>query len=221
MLPISSSPTRLLFALLPIILVNCLACGQSTVSTSTENQNNQPDDEPLPDCEWCGAMDAPADVDWQATIAPPDEKGEPLTLSGIVYQPDGVTPAKDILIYAYHTNSEGIYPKRDDETGNGRRHGYLRAWAKTNEQGHFQFKTIRPETYPSRNEPAHIHLTISGPGIDEYWLNALHFSGDPLLNQKHEAVSNRTGGTSNIISLKKDENGVWQGEKNILLEKRK
>ena len=220
MLPISNCPARLLFALLSIILASYLACGQSNVSQPTQNKNNQPDTKPLPNCEWCGAMDVPTDVDWQAAIAPSGEKGEPLTLSGTVYQPDGITPAKDILIYAYHTNSEGIYPKRGDETGNGRRHGYLRAWAKTNEQGCFQFKTIRPETYPSRNEPAHIHLTISGPDIEEYWLNAIHFAGDPLLNPKHEEVSNRTGGTSNIITLKKDKNAVWQGEKNIILEKK-
>lgn len=51
--------------------------------------------EPLPDCEYCGAPDAPpaSDLSWRAAIAPPEEPGERLIVSGVVYEPDGRTPA--------------------------------------------------------------------------------------------------------------------------------
>ena len=95
------------------------------------------------DCEWCGAMDAPENLSWKTRIAPENEPGEPLILQGTIYEPDGTTPAKGIVVYAYNTNAQGIYPKRGDESGNCKRHGYLRGWAITNEKGNYQFTTIK------------------------------------------------------------------------------
>ncbi|MCB0644992.1 MAG: intradiol ring-cleavage dioxygenase, partial [Phaeodactylibacter sp.] len=86
---------------------------------------------PLPDCEWCGAMDAPTQLSSTLQIAGLQEPGERLLITGTVFQADGVTPAPNILLYAYHTNQAGIYAKKGNETGNGRRHGHLRGWLKT------------------------------------------------------------------------------------------
>lgn len=80
----------------------------------------------LPSCEWRGADEAPDSLSWQISIAPPDEPGDSLIVTGTVYRPDGRTPAPGVILYVYHTNAQGIYPKKGDETGNGRRHGYLR-----------------------------------------------------------------------------------------------
>ena len=135
----------------------------------------------LPECEWCGAGEAPADVSWRTTIAGKDEPGERLVVRGTVYRPDGKTPAPGVILYAYHTNAKGVYPKKGTETGNARRHGYLRGWMKTDSAGRYEFRTIRPAAYPGGDNPEHIHVTVKEPGKAEYWIDEFHFADDPLL----------------------------------------
>ncbi len=206
--------------LIYIVLIFHLGCQANSSNEKVETTLTKVTKvDTVPDCEWCGAMDAPDELHWDTEIAGSEEKGERLTLSGTVYKPDGVSPAEGILIYAYHTNAQGVYPKRGDETGNGRRQGYLRAWVKTNEQGRYRFKTIRPAPYPSHQEPAHIHMTLSHDTIPEYWINSTWFEGDTLITDELISRLDRMGGFSNIIPLSKDSNGVWQGERNIILGK--
>ena len=131
-------------------------------------------------CAWCGMQDAPDSLSWSFQIALEGEPGDRLFVEGTVYQQDGETPAEEVLIYVYHTNARGVYPKRGDETDNAARHGYLRGWMKTDSEGRYRFETIRPAPYETHGgEPAHVHYTIQAPGQDEYWLNAAWFSDDP------------------------------------------
>ena len=169
------------------------------------------------DCEWCGAQDAPDDLSWQTRLAPPGEPGEPLVMEGRVYEPDGTTPAAGVLVYVYHTNAEGIYPRRGDETGNGRRHGYLRGWMKTDARGRYRFTSIRPAPYPNRRDPAHIHMTLTPPGQEEYWINSTWFQGDPLITGEQRRSVTRPAGPTNIVELHRDAAGVWRGERDIVL----
>lgn len=170
----------------------------------------------LPALEWTGADEAPAALSASIRIASPDEPGERLVLTGTVYQSDGVTPASDILIYAYHTNNEGVYPKRGDETGNGQRHGYLRGWLRTDADGSYRIESIRPMPYPGRSNPAHIHMTIKEPGRDEYWIDSVMFDDDPLLTDAARADLPGLGG-SGIIKLTRDDQGTWHGARDIVL----
>lgn len=165
----------------------------------------------MPACEWCGATEAPPDVDWLTTIAGPDEPGDPLVISGTVNHSDGATPAPGVVLYVYHTNAEGIYPKRGTETGNGQRHGYLRSWVRTDEQGQYRFETIRPGTYPTRTEPAHVHMTVKEPGRDEYWIDDLVFEGDPLITPENRD-------RLRVIELTRDADGTWRGTRDIVLD---
>jgi protocatechuate 3,4-dioxygenase beta subunit len=205
-----------------IVLISLLSASASLGSSGGDDASSQKTQRQLlPECEWCGAQDASDldSLDWDIVIPPEDEPGERLVISGTVYMPDGKTPAEGIIVYVYHTNSEGVYPKRGDETGNGRRHGYLRGWMKTNAEGRYRFETIKPAPYPTKNRgPAHIHYTISGPDFDEYWLNSLWFEGDPLITEKEKAKVTRSGGFSNIVALTKDEDGVLHGTRDIILE---
>ncbi len=193
-----------LFILIALLAVAGLLVFENGIAFQQER-------EPLPACEWCGADEAPDDLNWETTIAPPDEPGEPLVINGTVYQPDGVTPASDVILYIYHTNAKGIYPKRGDETGNGRRHGYLRSWVQTNKAGHYRFKTIRPAPYPNRREAAHIHMTVKEPDRKEYWIDSIKFNGDSLLSE----ADKRSAG---LIELSRDSEGVWRGQRNIILK---
>ena len=170
-------------------------------------------------CNWCGTSEAPENVSWQTTIPPKGEPGEKLIISGTVYLPDGKTPAKDIIIYVHHTNIEGLYPKTGNEKGNGKYHGYLRGWMKTNSLGRYEFETIRPAPYQTHGgEPAHIHYNIEGAEYPEYWLTALWFDEDPRVNEEELKKVKRDGGFSNVTSLTRDENGNLKGTRNIILE---
>ena len=171
----------------------------------------------LPDCEWCGATEvSPDDLSWETTIAGKDEEGERLIITGTVYKNDAKTPAENVVLYMYHTNKMGVYPKKGNETGNGKRHGYLRGWVKTNENGEYKINTIRPASYPSQTQAAHIHVTIKEPGKEEYWIESFHFEGDPLLTEK---VINRLSGKggSGIVKLEM-KNGIWYATRDIILE---
>ncbi len=166
---------------------------------------------------WCGTFEAPKNVSWRTVISPKPEPGEKLIISGTVYLPDGKTPAKDVIIYIHHTNNKGIYPKRGNEKGNGKYHGYLRGWMKTNANGKYEFETIRPAPYNSQNPgPAHIHYNIEAPNYPEYWLTGLWFSDDPRIDKNK---IERDGGFSNITTLTKDKNNVLRGKRDILLQK--
>ncbi len=194
-------------------LAGCVAFQAEPAAANAQRGSSS---DPLPACEWCGAAEAPAQLNWEIKIAGPDEPGEPLVITGTVYKADGVTPAPDIVLYVYHTNKEGVYPKRGDETGNGRRHGYLRAWLRTGTRGEYRITTIRPAPYPGRKAPAHIHITITEPDKSEYWIDSILFEGDPFLTPDYRAGLKQKGG-SGIIVLEKDAEGVWRGKRDILL----
>lgn len=179
-------------------------------------QSSRPD---LYDCEGCEAIYEHSfeDLSWHTTIPPDGEPGEPMTINGTVYQPDGTTPAPNVIVYAYHTNAQGVYPTRGDETGWARRHGYLRGWMKTDADGRYRFETIRPAAYPNRETPAHVHLIVKEPDRREYWIESIKFEGDPYLSADQSASSEPRGGPG-IIALTQDEQGVWRGVRDIVLE---
>jgi protocatechuate 3,4-dioxygenase beta subunit len=170
-----------------------------------------------PPCDWCGANEAPARISWEDTITTVrEEHGDPLVIAGQVFRADGVTPASDIILYFYHTNARGIYPKRGDEKGNGRRHGYLRGWIKTGSGGRYRIVTIRPGSYPSATEPAHIHMTVLEPGREEYSIDEFVFDDDPLVTDSVKSKLRNRGG-SGLMNVSRNHDGVWEGKRNITL----
>ena len=171
-------------------------------------------------CNWCGTSEAPKDVSWRTVIPPKGEPGEKLIISGIVFYPDGTTPAKGIIVYVHHTNIEGVYPKKGNEKGNDKYHGYLRGWMKTDSLGRYEFETIRPAPYQTHGgEPGHIHYNIEGPEYPEYWLTALWFDDDPRVTEKQLGNVQRDGGYSNVVTLTKDVHNVLRGVRNIILKR--
>ena len=203
----------ILITLLSILLLPCVAHAAGPAPGRTGAPQTG-----LPECEWCGADEAPAVLSWRTTIPRKGEPGKWLTISGRVFKSDGKTPAAGVVLYVYQTNARGIYPKRGNETGNGKRHGYLRGWMKTGPDGRYQFTTIRPGPYPGRGEPAHIHLNVKPPGQEEYWLDSFHFSDDPLLTDDRRARLENRGG-SGILTLSRDSKGRLHGSRDIVLMK--
>src|SRR5262245_33415835 len=90
-------------------------------------------------CEDCDMMyeGMPDDIDWQTTISGPDEPGERLMISGIIYKKDGKTPAPNVILYVYQTDNKGIYSPAPRQTA-AKRHGHLRGWVKSDANGRYE-----------------------------------------------------------------------------------
>lgn len=170
-------------------------------------------------CEGCEAIYEYSNLPLHNIDTFPDfEITEPkLKITGIVYQQDGKTPAADIIIYAYHTDRNGIYPKKEGSEGWGRKHGYLRTWVKTNKDGQYTFYTFRPASYPDRDFAEHIHFTIKEPNKNEYYIDDVVFDDDLLLTRTARMKLRNRGG-SGIVVLEK-EGGLLLGKRDIFLGK--
>jgi protocatechuate 3,4-dioxygenase beta subunit len=169
-------------------------------------------------CEDCDLMFAgmPEKISWQAQLSPPDEKGEPMVISGRILRPDGKTPASGIVLYVYHTDAKGKYSPSLGQV-KALRHGHLRGWVKTGADGRYEFRTIRPASYPDSDAAQHIHPIIYEPGKGYYWIDEYLFEDDPLLSAQARSSQEGRGGPG-IITLEKKE-GVWYGSRDIELGK--
>ena len=88
-------------------------------------------------------------------MKPSDAKGEPLVITGTVIDPD-CRPAVGASMNIHHTDARGDYWPADQETC-----CYYQGTVRTDHNGRFELRTIRPGRYPSANPPpAHIHLEI-------------------------------------------------------------
>lgn len=164
-------------------------------------------------------MDAPprAELSHVMTIPDDDEPGTRITLRGQVFETDGVTPAPRVLLYAYHTDIRGVYRKEGDETGNGLRHGALRGWLVTDDEGRYEIRTIRPNPYPSGRESAHIHVTLTPPDGEEHWIDSFLFEDDDLISQRERREAAQLGRFNHIISLEETSEGELIGERDLRL----
>jgi protocatechuate 3,4-dioxygenase beta subunit len=171
-------------------------------------------------CEGCEAIyESPTpfeQLNHMDTLPDFNDPGPKLEVSGVVYGPDG-KPAVGIVLYVYHTNQQGIYPKRGNEEGWGRRHGYIRGWVKTNAAGEYRFYTLRPAAYPNRNDPQHIHITVKEPGKNEYYIDDFMFADDPLVRRMDLTRLQKRGGDGIVKPVEK--NGMLYAARNIYLGK--
>jgi hydroxyquinol 1,2-dioxygenase len=108
----------------------------------------------------------------------PDMAGEPMFVSGRVSDPGG-RPIAGATIDTWHSDDDGYYDvQKLDE------HGQLtmRARFRTDAEGRFHFRTIKPAAYPIPHDgpvgrmleaqgrhpwrPAHVHFMIAAPGFE-------------------------------------------------------
>jgi len=145
------------------------------------------------------------------------DKGQKLLVTGTVFKLGGQTPAPDVIIYYYQTDQTGYYPKREGLDKRVRNHGSIRGWVKTDQNGKYTIYTTRPAPYPDRSSPAHIHVLIKEPNIDnEYYIDDLVFDDDPLVfaQKKIRPFENR-GGSGILRALISDDLQI--AEHNIIL----
>ncbi len=150
------------------------------------------------------------------------QKGQKILITGLVFQLDGKTPAPDVLLYYYHTNTEGMYVHKPDVEESmppnelGQTHGYIRGWVKTDQEGKYSIYTVKPGSYPTHDEPAHVHVTIKEPNdINEYYIDDFVFDDDAFLTAaKRKQLDNRCG--SGVLKMV-DKGGLQIGERDIIL----
>ncbi len=99
---------------------------------------------------------------------------------------DGGRPLRKTLIEVWQANAAGRYAHGSDThsapldpnfTGAGR--------TLTDENGFYQFVTIKPGAYPWRNHenawrPSHIHFSLFGSAFATRLVTQMYFPGDPL-----------------------------------------
>lgn len=109
------------------------------------------------------------------SIARSNTQGIPLEVRGVVYDKHG-QPLANATVDVWHASPIGLYENQDDAQENMN----LRGRFKTDAQGAYFFKTVRPAGYPvptngpcgdllraqlrHPNRPAHLHFMVSSPG---------------------------------------------------------
>jgi protocatechuate 3,4-dioxygenase, beta subunit len=162
--------------------------------------------------EGMGAIDAPDAVSWQTVLARETDEGEPMLISGTIFQKDGKTPAPNVLIYLYHTDMSGIYGRSDEH-----KHGKFRGWILTDAKGRYEFRSIRPASYPNTTFAAHVHMTLTGKNFREDWIDSILFEGDKFITAQERNQAGRRGGFNPIIKLEKGADGILRGTRDIKL----
>ncbi len=172
-------------------------------------------------CEGCeGVFEGlPATLSSIARLAPPGEPGESMIIDGIVHDHRGA-PVRGIIVYAYHTDVNGIYRPLGSASGDAaRRHGQLRGWAMTDSLGHYRFITIRPGHYPQRNDQQHVHMHVIEPRCCTYYIASIHFDDDPLLSDATRRSEDGGRGGSGLTHPTRRADGAWQARRDIQLGK--
>jgi hydroxyquinol 1,2-dioxygenase len=121
-----------------------------------------------------------------------DGVGEPLTVSGRVLDPSG-SPIANALLDVWQSDSEGFYDLQKVDASRMDLRGRFR----TNANGEFFFRTIKPSYYPIPDDgpvgkmlravgrhpyrPAHIHFQLSADGY-KMLTTELYLNGDPYID---------------------------------------
>ena len=169
-------------------------------------------------CDGCEIMfvGMPTNISSVDTSLGWTENEQKLLVTGKAYKIDGRTPAPNVIIYYWQTDHNGYYSPKAGMDEQAKRHGHIRGWVKTDTNGKYSIYTILPAPYPKEQIPAHIHISIKEPNIDnEYYIDEFVFDDDKLLtNEKRKALENR-GGSGVLRVLLKDDLQI--SEHNIIL----
>lgn len=139
----------------------------------------------------------------KVVVATKDEPGERLVVSGKVFGKDG-KPLAGASVYVYQTDAKGLYtPGATNDNRNPRLRGYMR----TDEQGRYEYATIKPASYPNSTIPAHIHYVVNATGYKERIFEIV-FEGDKFITDRIRSDAAREDSGYSIRLLERDKQGV-------------
>ena len=162
-----------------------------------------------------------AGLEATATLTDYDTKTNKVKLTGTVYLADGVTPAKDVVLYIEQANEEGEY---EIVTEDGKNHVNHSAMVKTDANGHYTFYTFIPGhtkeklAYRRTQRAQHIHILVKEPGKTEYELPAFVFDSDWMVTKFYRKRL-RKKGYDCVLELE-EKDGEQIAQKDIVLKER-
>ena len=156
---------------------------------------------------------APKDARSSGDVAPAGEPGERLEVKGVVYAADSRTPVAAASVYVYQTDARGYY-KPDDAMGN--RDPRLRALLRTDAQGRYSYRTIRPGSYPGTRVPKHIHYEVTADGHGTRIFEIV-FEDDPFVTPQIREDAGRSGSIYALRVVERGPDGVGRVTQDVVL----
>ena len=159
---------------------------------------------------------APKGAPSSADVAPAGEPGERLEVTGVVYAADGRTPVASASVYVYQTDTHGYY-RPDDAMGN--RDPRLMALLRTDGQGRYSYRTIRPGSYPGTRVPKHIHYEVTADGHGTRIFEIV-FEDDPFVTPQIRTDAARPGSVYALQRVQKETEGSGRVRQDVVLPAR-
>ena len=135
-----------------------------------------------------------------------------MIISGTIFKADGKTVAPNTLVYFYHTDMYGIYGRTGEH-----KHGKFRGWMLTDARGRYEFRSIRPASYPNSTQSQHVHMTLTGTNFREDWIDSILFEGDRFLTMRERENAGKKGGFNPIVTMEKTSTGIYSARRDIQL----
>lgn len=145
-----------------------------------------------------------------AVMVRKEELGDPIHINGQVLDARNKGPVPDVNVELVHTDNKGKYFE-EKSIWNPRLFAYL----KTNNNGEFSIRTIRPKGYVDdhgKKVPSHVHFTLEK---DEYrtYASEFTFADDPVFLS--------TGNLDNVpVATRIDADSIPQYKVTILLQRK-
>lgn len=155
---------------------------------------------------------------FRGKVTPPMEPGELLVISGRVWSHATRKPMAKVILDVWQADAKGRYDFQDKPANDPRplvggkqpkRTDFRnRIRLLTDEQGFYEYETIKPAAYSigRQTRPSHIHYMIQAPGHARL-ITQLYFKGDPHI--KNDSFGERLGAANSplVIETKKTKAG--------------
>ena len=115
------------------------------------------------------------------TIPEFDSQLNKLKISGIIYEKDGVTPARDVILYIEQADENGDFELRKH---NDEKYVYHSGAIKTDADGRYTFYTFVPGNDRRYNQLQQLFPVVKKPSEPEYIVPSFLFDSDPMLTKK-------------------------------------
>ncbi|NBB91903.1 MAG: protocatechuate 3,4-dioxygenase [Gammaproteobacteria bacterium] len=149
--------------------------------------------------------------------------GEVVEVSGRVLDEDG-NPVADALVDVWQANTHGRYAHERDPNPAPLDENF-QGWAqlKTDAEGRYRFKTIKPGAYPvgdGWSRPPHIHFKVARRGFHEL-TTQMYFAGEPLneVDRLLQSVPENERGMLLVDFREATEQSIKHGEFNLVMSR--
>lgn len=143
-------------------------------------------------------------------------KTNKLKIMGTIFESDGVTPAKNVILFIHQTDENGNFELKRE---NKKRYVHHRGWIKTNADGKYTFYTFVPGSYFNGKDIKQILPIIKAPGQEEKKIESYVFNDDPSLKAScREDIESTNPNRILNLTFNKEE-GLFIAKRDIVLGK--